>query len=51
VKNSITRIKGHTTLWWDEFHEEKRRKGKDNTRVGIEWWPNLKVSLCLRIIN
>jgi hypothetical protein len=28
VKQAITRIKGHATLWWDELQVERRSKGK-----------------------
>jgi hypothetical protein len=28
VKHDVTRLKGHTTLWWDELQAERRSKGK-----------------------
>jgi hypothetical protein len=28
VKHVITRLKGHTTLWWDELQADRGRKGK-----------------------
>jgi hypothetical protein len=28
VKHAMTRLKGHTTLWWDEMKDERRRNGK-----------------------
>jgi hypothetical protein len=30
VKHAVTRLKGQTTLWWDELQADKRRKGKKN---------------------
>ena len=28
VKHVVTRLKGHTTLWWDELQADRRWKGK-----------------------
>jgi hypothetical protein len=28
VRHVVTKLKGHATLWWDEPHAERRRKGK-----------------------
>jgi hypothetical protein len=28
VKQEVTRLKGHATLWWDELQAERRSKGK-----------------------
>jgi hypothetical protein len=28
VKQEVTRIKGHATLWWDKLQVERRSKGK-----------------------
>jgi hypothetical protein len=28
VKHTITRLKGHATLWWDELQGDKRSKGQ-----------------------
>jgi hypothetical protein len=28
VKQALTRVKGHATLWWDELQAERRSKGK-----------------------
>jgi Icc-related predicted phosphoesterase len=28
VKNAIIRLKGHSTLWWDELQADRRYKGK-----------------------
>jgi hypothetical protein len=28
VKQVVTRLKGHATLWWDELQAERRSKGK-----------------------
>jgi hypothetical protein len=32
VKYAVTRLKGHTTLWWDELQAERRSKGKQNIK-------------------
>jgi hypothetical protein len=32
VKHTVTRLKGHATLWWDELQADKRRKGKTNIK-------------------
>ena len=32
VKHTVTRLKGHATLWWDELQAGKRRKGKQNIK-------------------
>jgi hypothetical protein len=28
VKHTVTRLKGHATLWWDELQADRRYKGK-----------------------
>jgi hypothetical protein len=28
----VTRLKGHTTLWWDELQAERRRKCKSRIK-------------------
>jgi hypothetical protein len=28
VKNSVTRLKGHATLWWDELQADRCCEGK-----------------------
>jgi hypothetical protein len=28
VRHAITRLKGHTTLWWDELQADRHCKGK-----------------------
>ena len=28
VKFAVTRLKGHTTLWWDNVQDERRKKDK-----------------------
>jgi hypothetical protein len=33
VKHDVTRLKGHTTLWWDELQAEKICKGKQNIKI------------------
>jgi hypothetical protein len=32
VKQVVTRLKGHTTLWWDELQAERRSKGKQKIK-------------------
>jgi hypothetical protein len=32
VNNAMTRLKGHTTLWWDELQDDKNRKGKSKMK-------------------
>jgi hypothetical protein len=32
VKQAVTRLKGHATLWWDELQAEKRGKGKQRIK-------------------
>jgi hypothetical protein len=32
VKHDVTRLKGHTTLWWDELQAGRRCKGKKNIK-------------------
>jgi hypothetical protein len=32
VRHAVTRLKGHTTLWWDELQAERRRKGKQKIK-------------------
>jgi hypothetical protein len=35
VKHVVTRLKGHTTLWWDELQADRRCKGKKmNQKMG-----------------
>jgi hypothetical protein len=36
VRNVITRLKGHATLWWDELQANRRSKGKKISRVGMK---------------
>ena len=28
VRHVVARIKGHTTLWWDELQDERKSRGK-----------------------
>jgi hypothetical protein len=32
VKHVVTRLKGHTTLWWDELQADRRSKGKQKIK-------------------
>jgi hypothetical protein len=32
VKQAVTRLKGHATLWWDELQDERRSKGKQKIK-------------------
>ena len=32
VKNVVTRLKGHATLWWDELQADRRCKGKQRIK-------------------
>jgi len=32
VKYVVTRLRGHTILWWDEFQEDQRRNDKKNIK-------------------
>jgi hypothetical protein len=32
VKQAVTRLKGHATLWWEELQANKRCKGKQKIR-------------------
>jgi hypothetical protein len=32
VKQAITRLKGHATLWWDELQAERRSKEKQKIK-------------------
>jgi hypothetical protein len=41
VKNAVTRLKGHATLWWDELHAGHRCKGKRK----IKSWDSMVAKL------
>jgi hypothetical protein len=32
VKQDVTRLKGHATLWWDELQADRRCKGKQKIK-------------------
>jgi hypothetical protein len=32
VKHSITRLKGHATMWWDELQADRRCNGKQKIK-------------------
>ena len=38
VKFSVTRLKGHAALWWENVQDERRKKDKPLIRAGIGWW-------------
>jgi hypothetical protein len=33
VRHAIMRLKGHTTLWWDELQVDRRCKGKQKIKI------------------
>jgi hypothetical protein len=35
-RHVVTRLKGHTTLWWDELQADRAAKASRRSRVGIE---------------
>ena len=37
VKLEVTCLKGHTTLWWDSIHDERKKKNK----VVIKSWDRM----------
>jgi hypothetical protein len=41
VKHVVTRLKGHTALWWDELQADRRRKGKSK----IKSWDRMVAKL------
>jgi hypothetical protein len=41
VKNAVTRLKGHATLWWDELQAGHRCKGKQK----IKSWDSMVAKL------
>jgi len=43
VREVVTRLKGHATLWWDELEAERRRKGKKNIKSWNRMVANFKV--------
>jgi hypothetical protein len=42
VKQVVTRLKGHATLWWDELQVERRSKGKQKTKIWDKMVAKLK---------
>jgi hypothetical protein len=42
VRHVVTRIKGHTTLWWDELQAERRSRGKQKINNWDKMVANLK---------
>jgi hypothetical protein len=41
VKHTVTRLKGHATLWWDELQADRRCKGKQK----IKSWDRMVAKL------
>jgi len=46
VKHVVTKLKGNTTLWWDELQDDKRSKGKQN----INTWDRMVAKLKVKFI-
>jgi hypothetical protein len=46
VKHAVTRLKGHTTLWWDELQAERRRNGKKK----IKSWDRMVAKLIAKLM-
>jgi hypothetical protein len=46
VRDVVTRLKGHTTLWWDELQAERRSKGKQK----INNWDRMVAKLKAKFI-
>jgi hypothetical protein len=46
VKNVVTHLKGHVTLWWDELQEYRRCKGKQK----IKSWDRMIAKLKAKFI-
>ena len=46
VKHSVTRLKGHAVLWWDELQAERRRNGKQK----IKSWDRMVSKLKAKFI-
>jgi hypothetical protein len=45
VKHVVTRLKGHSTLWWDELQADIRSKGKQKIKIWDRMVAKLKVKL------
>jgi hypothetical protein len=46
VKQEVTMLKGHATLWWDELQAERRSKGKQR----IKSWDKMVAKLKAKFI-
>ena len=46
VKQAVTRLKGHATLWWDELQAERRSKGKQRIKI----WDRMVAKLKAKFI-
>jgi hypothetical protein len=42
VRHTVTRLKGHATLWWDELQANGRSKGKKKIKSWDRMVANLK---------
>ena len=51
VRYVATRMKGHTTIGWDELHIYRERRGKKKKTLRLICYIRLRVSLCLRTIS
>jgi hypothetical protein len=45
VKNAVTRLKGHATLWWDELQADRRCKGKKKIKSSDRMVAKIKEKL------
>ena len=41
VKQTVTKLKGHVALWWDELQAKRRSKGKLSLQLGYHFVPTL----------
>ena len=46
VRHAVTKLKGHTTLWWDELQEDRRSKGKQK----IKRWDRMIAKMKVKFI-
>jgi hypothetical protein len=51
VNHVVTRLKGHTTLWWDEQEDEKHCKGKQRIKSWDRMVAKIKPNSYPRIIK
>ena len=48
VRHVVTRLKGHTTLWWDEMQADRRSKRKKKIKSWDRMVAKLKVKFMPR---